>query len=81
MMSSVLMGLPLLSVSSRQYPQVPYELEACRVVLFSQFPSPHAGAAFEPLQILVRARKSMHTSRDKRDLVWITQDVLRCIAH
>lgn len=32
-------------------------------------PTPHTGAAFEPLQMLVRARKSMHSNGDKRDLV------------
>lgn len=34
------------------------------------YPSiPHTGASFEPLQMLVRARKSMYSNRDKRGLV------------
>lgn len=34
------------------------------------YPSiPHTEASFEPLQMLVRARKSMHSNRDKRGLV------------
>lgn len=51
------------------------------MMLFFYPPSPHTGAAFEPLQMLVRARKSMHSNRDKMDLVWITQDILVCIIH
>lgn len=38
------------------------------LLLFFYPPAPHTGAAFEP-RMLVRARKSMHSNRDKRDLV------------
>lgn len=45
-----------------------YKGNACRVVGLLSL-NPHRGGAFEPLQMLVRARKSMHSNRDKRDLV------------
>lgn len=41
----------------------------CALLLFFYPGAPHAETAFEPLQMLVRARKSMHSNRDKSGLV------------
>lgn len=39
------------------------------LLLFFYPPTSHTEAAFEPLQMLLRAQKSMLSNRDKRDLV------------
>lgn len=76
-MKSTAMARPSLSCAHQEVNHESTTSLMFALLLFFYPSSPHRGAAFEPLQMLPRARKSMHSNRDKRDLVL---DNSRCLS-